>query len=424
MREALDYMSIKVWAKNTDTGEVMHINSIDKTYKGKMVCLDENCGEILNICIGDKNKPYFSHSKNCTCNGGGVETLLHLLSKQILSKCKTFVLPEESIIFRGKTLVFNPRKTIMVRETSGGEVLEKGFKTGIKICDYVGGVYYIEPSVRGITSARRQAYRKHGANVIEIDLRKFAYNDNIDEPELREYICGDTGIKSFICSPNILRVSAMIHKAEFSASGDYICCPAYLYEGVVTKKGCQSCPFYMYTKDGVMTCSGNEYYSEVVDFRIDNKELRREKYSELIPKPVWLVDKKAMLKPFGVCEKCGRKKVICTSTKTGNSIDGIPEIYWSETHYAYIGCPACKTIKGIVCPRCGNRMTICKNNRTGTIFLVCDDVKCKTSITLYDSEPCNDNYSDELLTVGTLQNYLNNFDKCNEMLIELRKSHK
>lgn len=52
-------MSTKVWAVNKETDQVMNINQIDKSYKGKMVCLDENCGEELIICMGEKNKPYF-----------------------------------------------------------------------------------------------------------------------------------------------------------------------------------------------------------------------------------------------------------------------------------------------------------------------------------------------------------------------------
>ena len=78
-------MSIRVWALNKETGEVMHINSVTKDMKGKMVCLDDNCGEELLICKGEVNKPYFSHKSNSSCHGGSTETLLHLLSKQILN---------------------------------------------------------------------------------------------------------------------------------------------------------------------------------------------------------------------------------------------------------------------------------------------------------------------------------------------------
>lgn len=419
-------MSIKVWARNNETGEVMHVNSIDKSYKGKMVCLDEHCNEVLNICMGEKKKPYFSHSKNCSCNGGGVETLLHLLARQILSKCQRFILPEESIIFRGKKLIFNPKRTIIVREVILGELRENGFKTGIKLIDMLGEVYYIEASIRGVSASRKNAYSKHNANLIEVDLRKFSGNENFDEAELTEFICGEKGVKSFVCSPNIDRVENLIKKAEFTANGEYIACPARMYEQIVEKKKCSKCPFFMYSRDGVITCAGKGYFSEVVDFRIVDKELRFEKYVDVLPEPIWAVDKFAMLHPFGVCEKCNTPNEIAVSERN-ISIAGIIRLVRNDNSYAYIYCPACGNLQPITCPVCGEKMKVCVNKRTKSVFLSCDSYirggsGCNTTLTLFTAEPCIKNYSDELLAVKSIQNFLKNFKRCDKTIMALREN--
>lgn len=408
------FMSIKVWAKNNETGEILHINSIDKSYKGKMVCLDENCGEVLHICMGEKKKPYFSHSRNKTCNGGGVETLLHLLSRQVIAKCKYFVVPEESIIFRGKKFLFNKRRKVFVSEVISGEVLEQGFKTGLKLVTVGEGVFYIEAGIRGISAARRAAYDRHDARVIEVDLRKFAGNENIDEDELRDYILGYDGIKTFVCSPNIHRISNMIQSSLYTSNGDIIACPVRNYEVLVDKVKCKKCPFYMYSREGVITCSGKGCYSDISDFSIPDRDIRVDKYLEVLPKASYVVDKYYEKYPLGYCKKCKHKLELAVS-EHNPVIRGIRVISRNNS-YVYTYCPACRALEPILCPKCGGKMRLCVNSRSGRVFLCCEhynksatasEKTCYCSLTVFSGEPCSENFADELLNVGVLSDFLN-----------------
>lgn len=418
-------MSIKVWARNKDTGEILHINSVDKSFKGKMVCLDDNCGEVLNICMGEKKKPYFSHSRNSTCSGGGVETLLHLLSKQILKACKTFVLPEEYFIFRGKKIVFNEAKKVFVSSVTSGEVLEQGFKTGFKLMTLGGKTYYIEPSLRGISATRRTAYAKHDLNVIEIDLRKFSDADNIDEEALREYICGGSGIKTFVCSKAINRLTKLVNDSEYTSNGELIACPARDYKAIVESKKCKTCPFYMYRKDKSIVCSGKGCYSSAVDFKINELELRREKYSNILPEPILVANKGVFEKPFGLC-KCGNYYDLVL-TRSNTRISGLfvtDNEALRDKGYVYRHCKVCGSYSVMKCPRCGKYLTLKRNSHNGKIFLCCSDYDCKFTLTTFTQEPCGDNYADEITTIKSWDNLIKNYSKAFELIREVRNKHK
>lgn len=405
-------MSIKVWARNKETGEIQHINSIDKSYKGKMVCLDENCGEVLNICMGERKKPYFSHSKNSTCHGGGVETLLHLLSRQIISRCKYFVLPEESFIFRGKKLIFNNRRKVFITAVSSGEILEKGFKTGLKLSTTDGDSIYVEAGIRGMSATRRLAYDKHMAKVVEIDLRKFSTSEDINEDELSDYILGYDGIKTFACSPNINRYTKLVKSSLYMSNGDLVACPVRNYEGLVERNNCKKCPFYLYTKDGTMTCSGKECYSELSDFSIVDKDLRIDKYYEVLPDVKFVVDKYYKKYPLGYCKRCGHKLELGISD-SNPVVRGISSIHWNNSYFVYLYCPSCRALEPILCPECGSKMRLCVNKRSGRVFLCCErynksstEVYCNCSLTVFSSEPCNENFADELLDCESIQSFM------------------
>lgn len=414
-------MSTKVWALNRETGEVQHINHIDKSYKGKMICLDENCGEELIICMGEKNKPYFSHQKNTTCGGGSTETLLHMLGKQILSKCKSFTLPDEYVIFRQKKVLFSSKRTIMVKEVVPFEILDNKFKTGVKLVDFNGDAYYVEFATREVKSSRKTGYIKNECKAIAVDLHKFARDtDNIDEKELTEFICGALGVKTYITSPSIAAVESEINKSLFCASGDYIACPAYNFEEIVEKANCKDCPFFLYSQrsDGSIHCAGRGCYSEAVDFKnMDFYDYRRERYIDLVPKPVWGVDKYAHKKMLGVCSRCGGELRIAQGNRA-RQIKGVRMVD-KETAYAYLVCEDCGSSTIIRCPDCKEPMELRVNRSTRVVFLGCSayaDRSCRASLSLFNGEPCRDNYADQLLQVGGLSLFLSDPKKARRKL--------
>lgn len=425
-------MSTKVWALNKETGEVQHINHIDKSFKGKMFCLDENCGEELNICMGEKNKPYFSHQKNTTCSGGSTENLLNMLGKQILKRCKTFALPEEYVIFRGKKVVFSDKHTMMVKEVQPFEVFENKFKSGVKLIGFSGEAIYVEFASREIRSSRKTGYVKNYCSAVAVDLHKFARDtDNIDEAELEEFITGAQGIKSYITSPSIHRVESEINKSLFCGNGDYLACPAYNFEAIVEKKNCKDCPFYLYTQksDGSVHCAGRGCYSEAGDFKyLAYYDWRRERYIELVPKPVWGVDKYAYKKVLGVCPRCGGGYQIAQG-KRGRTIKGIPFVDRDDA-FAYLSCEDCNSVAKIKCPDCGEPMELRVNRKTKEVFLGCSGYSsikqnsCRTSLTVFKGEPCRDNYAEQLLQVENLQLFLTDYEKARRKLYAARDKDK
>lgn len=415
-------MSIKVWALNKETGEVMHINSVTKDMKGKMVCLDDNCGEELLICKGEVNKPYFSHKSNSSCHGGSTETLLHLLSKQILKKCHTFTLPEESIIFRGKKIVFSAKRNILVREVALNVNLGGGLRAVAKLTDFSNDEYYIEPSVRGVPNSRVESFRKKDVNLIEIDLRKFAkVGDELDLDEFTHFICNGSGVKNFLCSKEINNIERMVKSSVHTSNGKYIACPAYDYEGIVDIKNCVNCPFYMYSVEDAITCSGKGCYSETADFQIVSFDRRKHKYAGRIPTPLWTLNRYVSLNPFGECSECGAERRLSMTSRQSSPIAGINYIVRELPHYVYVECPKCHRLEPLFCPRCGRELRLHVNKtsqgyREGTVFVMCEgysnksDSGCDFSLTLFDGVPCGINYAKELKIVRKFDNLYSNYE--------------
>lgn len=415
-------MSTKVWAVNKETDQVMNINQIDKSYKGKMVCLDENCGEELIICMGEKNKPYFSHKKNTECKGGSTETLLHRLGKQILMDCETFVLPDEYIIFRQKKVMFSKKHSIIIRDVIPSEKLENGFVTGIKLIAMNGEEYYVELCLRDSKTSRKKGYVKNKCKAIAIDLHQFTRDvDSIDFKELTKFITGGSGIKYYITSPSMASVEKEIENAMFCGNGEYIACPAYGYEDIVERCSCSSCPFFLYSSrdDKTIHCAGKGCYSQAVDFKsMEQYELRRDRYIDLVPKPVWGVDRFAYRHVIGVCDKC-KGELELGIGRSAKSISGISRVV-NPTTFAYTVCKNCGRVEPIICPECGKPMELNKNRSTGRIFLGCsgyhDSDKCRVSLTMFNGEPCEKNYATQLLNVGSLHNFITDYDVAKKRL--------
>lgn len=415
-------LSIKVWALDKETGKVMHINSVTKDMKGRMICLDENCGEELLICKGTVNKPYFSHKSNSDCHGGSTETLLHMLSKQILKECETFTLPEESVIFRGKKIVFSSKRNILVREVALNVNLGNGLRAVAKLTDFSNDEYYIEPSVRGISTSRVEAFRRKDVNLIEIDLRKFAkVGEDLDLDEFTHFISNGSGVKNFLSSKEINNVERQVKESTYTSNGKFIACPAYDYEGIVDKRNCSSCPFYMYSVEDGITCTGKGCYSESSDFQILSFDRRRSKYEKQIPKPLWSINRYSRLTPFGVCPDCDTEMRLCMTARQSAPIAGINYMIRELPHSVYIECPECHRLEPLLCPKCGKELKVHVNRtsqgyREGTVFIICDDysnksdAKCDFSLTLFDGVPCGRNYAKELKIVKEFKNLYSDFD--------------
>lgn len=415
-------MSTKVWALNRETGEILNVNNIDKSFKGKMVCLDENCGEELIICMGEKNKPYFSHQKNTKCTGGSTESVLTQLSKQVLRTCTSFYIPEESTIFRGKKVVMSPSRTISVAQVQLNCALDEKFKATAKLTSTENEVFFVEFGTKDMSTSRRKAYARFGCRVIMVDLHQFARDvDSVKEDELKEFICGDKGIKTYVTSPFLAFVEDEIQKSLFCGNGDYLACPARDFEAIVEKKRCKECPFYMHTSrtDGAIYCAGKGCYSDASDFKADESfENRYDRYIDLVPSPVWGVDKFAYTNVIGTCPRCGGSLEVAQGTRA-RRIVGIRSAN-KDTAYAYRVCEDCGGISLIKCPACGDPMELKINRKTGGVFLGCTGYRatggCRASITLYTCEPCRDNFADQLLQVDSLDFFLNNYRKAMKIL--------
>jgi hypothetical protein len=78
------------YAYSTITNEIVHVDDVPNGDKCNCVCLD--CNKSLIAKHGKHNTHHFSHIGDSNCNGGG-ETLLHLLTKEVISENKNFFIP-------------------------------------------------------------------------------------------------------------------------------------------------------------------------------------------------------------------------------------------------------------------------------------------------------------------------------------------
>lgn len=415
-------MSTKVWALNKDTGKIQNVADVDKSFQGRMVCIDGNCREELIICKGEKNKPYFAHKSNTSCRGGTKVEILKLLCTQVISECEVFTLPDEFTLFKNERVVFKGTRDVLISKCDLYEDLTPNFRTGIKLTDMIGEVFYVELYNGTFPLSRRREYIRNQCSVVGIDVSKFTEDiDSVSLEDITNFSCRTNEFKSYLTSPSIEAVNSEIGKSIFKASGDKIACPARGYEVIVERKSCKSCPFFFKvdTSDKSVICYGKGLYANACDFSNISKEaVRRDKYSRILPRPLWGVDKSVYANYFGTCPECGGYNIIGRGKK-GTKLEGVAVVDEPDG-YVYKVCRDCGHHELIHCPSCHRPMTLRENRKTGSIFAGCTGYSststiggyvCKTCISLFEFEPCMDNIHEDIKAVGSLDAFLEDIDK-------------
>lgn len=422
-------MSTKVWAYNAELNRIQHISEIDKSYKGKMYCLDDDCKSELIICIGSKNQPYFAHKSTTTCKGGIKDGVLKQLCTQVLRECKMFTLPDEFLIFRNQRVLLSCERTIHISEVLPFETLDGDFRTGISLKDWEGNTFYIElTSSSGISLSRLREYSSRGCTVLELDLSKFKKGlDDIDFSDIRKFVYEASIAKNYLTSPAIVRVKSEMKRSYYKSNGEKILCPARSFEAVVESRKCQSCPYFdkYDSTDKSVLCYGKGCYSMASDFsNMTRLDLRREHYEYKLPNPVWGVDKTAYIAYFGRCSECGGKNIIDQGT-LGEKFYGVGRVEDKKDKYIYKVCQDCGNYELVLCPTCHRPMTLRRNHRNGSIFAGCtgytgrgvgEMFSCSTCISLFEDEPCMDNIHEDIKLVGSLDLFLTEPDKARARL--------
>lgn len=429
-------MSTKVWAFNSELNRIQHISEVDKSYQGKMLCLDDGCKAELLICIGSKNQPYFAHKSNTSCSGGTKEAVLKLLCTQVLMECKVFTLPDEFFIFRKQRVLLSSERSIAISEVSPFSIIEDNFKTGIVLKDFEGNIYYIEFTSGSVSNARLKQYIANNCTVVAVDLSKFSGSlDEANFETIKDFILGSSTAKAYITSPSLECISNKIKGSLYRSNGDKVLCPARCYEVVVESKKCSSCPYFdrYDTVDKSVVCYGKGCYSSAQDFNEQLRlDIRKERYSSKLPKPLWGINKESYTAYFGRCTECHGKYVIGQGSK-GESFIGIYLVSDKQDKYVYKVCEDCGHTELVLCPSCHKPMVLRRNRRDGSIFMGCTgysginysrQYSCNTCISLFSDEPCCDNIHESIKAVGSLDLFLTDYDKAKAKLRAVNRKRK
>lgn len=267
-----------------------------------------------------------------------------------------------------------------------------------------------------------------------------------------------------------------------------VLCPADGFKSVMSSKDCAStCPFYVGKTGKIHKCYGRLCFSSAEQVTkhansvsknnsTDNtgKYTAEERYdldSMNMPKPVGEVLYKDKVNPIGICPKCGGDYIFALGngavpftdeylrikgdTEPNRVIIGIeeikdengyikgkrynyqPEIHGVEAHYRY--CPSCGHAEVIECPKCKEQgitaymQLKAQKLETGKkVFLGCQryhkrnkDKNCDETITVYTEQPATKSrFADEILAVGSLDFYLNNYKKAVKLIRECKNNAK
>lgn len=176
-------------------GMLTHVSEVHSGLKCGCVC--PACKSPLVARKGSRNVHHFAHYENTEC-AGNVETTLHLLTKDILSKEKNIVLPEMHLNLRsgGKSWEFFGEKTIhydkVVLETRIDDIVpdvvvySDGRPLLIEICV----THFVSPE-------KTEKIKKLGISAIEIVLDDMD-KDLFNVEELRKKLLFETINKEWI----------------------------------------------------------------------------------------------------------------------------------------------------------------------------------------------------------------------------------
>lgn len=142
------------------TGLIKHISEVENGLKCECICAEKGC-EVRLIAVNNENNKrdhHFRHEVETDCKGG-IETALHLLSKQIIS--------ESNYIHVSEKEVFN-------FSSSKEEVILDGYQPDVIVKDdNLGEEWLIEVAVTSfVKHDKLEKIKRDNFNCIEIDLRE------------------------------------------------------------------------------------------------------------------------------------------------------------------------------------------------------------------------------------------------------------
>ena len=148
-------------------GGGVHISAVERGLACGCVC--SSCGEQLVAKKGNVQQHHFAHASAADC-AGAVESALHLVAKEILSRKKAIVLPAVRVQFdSGNSIEINPEGPYPISEVR----LEKGVggivpDVLVKVGDWE---LALEVFVtHRVDEGKLQRFRNLGLSVVEIDL--------------------------------------------------------------------------------------------------------------------------------------------------------------------------------------------------------------------------------------------------------------
>lgn len=178
------------YAINNIDNKVYHINdSIVTKHSDNFSCPE--CGKKLIVKKGNIKEHHFAHDKNSECSNPKEETLLHLLSKEIVENSQVIFIPDGTF-FKGSQYNYtkvNSEETI--ENIKPDIILEDELKNKLIIEIYV---------THKIDDDKLDKMKKINIPTIEIDLSKF--QREFDYDELKSFILNDKSSKKWIIMPD------------------------------------------------------------------------------------------------------------------------------------------------------------------------------------------------------------------------------
>lgn len=201
--------------------KLLHIDEVENGLACNCVC--SCCGTQLSAKKGDKNAHHFAHYKSVECQYA-VETAVHLAAKEILSKEKSFLIPEylidieyvlneDGISFENIYINKGNKFLSVLKETHlniTNVKLEKRINDFVPdiIIEFEEGQLYEENQLiieiavtHFIDKEKREKIRNTGISTIEIDLNDFKKSFNIDT--LKDILLNQVNNKKWIFSKSV-----------------------------------------------------------------------------------------------------------------------------------------------------------------------------------------------------------------------------
>lgn len=159
--------------------QVYHIHQLDKSYRGSKDFFCVGCNELLTVAFGDIVPPYFKHKPGGGC-GGGIETALHVIGKQIITKNKNIYV--SNIGYISYTDAYAEKYLDQRKPDVTTTYLEKKLYFEIKV-------------THAVDTKKKEFYEAGKHRCIEVDLSAFREKSY---KEIEQAILWEPSIKSVV----------------------------------------------------------------------------------------------------------------------------------------------------------------------------------------------------------------------------------